>query len=240
MLRAFTLIELLVVISIISLLISILLPALGKAREASRGAACLSNLKQIGVAVIVYTQSYKDYLPIGYDLDPGRPEGQWAFPMSWDEYLCVNGGLGRPVYKTSDKPRILVCPEINRTDTQNPRWGHYAMNSELCGWKNGSSTWQRKPGKISAPKQASETLLIAERADRKEVNDLSQWNTMLAYREPYGTTTYLAERHNGAGNVLFFDGHVKAVNKPGKNLWHVAGGGALYNAAYRPLWFGQY
>lgn len=238
--RAFTLIELLVVISIISLLISILLPALSKAREASRSSACLSNLKQIGMATFVYSQTYKDFLPIGFDSDPARPDGLWSFPMSWDEYLCADGGLGRTIHQNSDKPQILVCPELGKWDTQNPRWGHYAVNQELFGWKNFSSSWVRQPGKITAPMQPSQTLMITERADSQEVDGTSQWNIMLAFREPYGTSTYLADRHLDAGNVLFFDGHVNAVKKPMKNLWHVAGGGVLSNSDYRPLWFGKY
>src|SRR5918993_1838989 len=60
---AFTLVELLVVIGIIALLISMLLPALNKAREASKAANCLSNLRQINTAFLLFAHDNKGYLP---------------------------------------------------------------------------------------------------------------------------------------------------------------------------------
>src|SRR5687768_13964086 len=62
----FTLVELLVVIGIIAILIGILLPTLGRAREASRRVACLSNLRELNHHLVMYAQLYHDRLPIGY------------------------------------------------------------------------------------------------------------------------------------------------------------------------------
>src|SRR6188472_2214240 len=62
----FTLVELLVVIGIIAVLISLLLPALNKAREAANRTACLSNLHQIHIMLTMYANQNKDKVPLGY------------------------------------------------------------------------------------------------------------------------------------------------------------------------------
>ena len=65
--RAFTFIELFVVIAIVALLAALLLPVLGRARESGRATACLSNLRQLGVALQLYVQDNQNRLPVMYD-----------------------------------------------------------------------------------------------------------------------------------------------------------------------------
>jgi prepilin-type N-terminal cleavage/methylation domain-containing protein len=69
--RAFTLVELLVVIGIIAVLISLLLPALNRAKEAANRAACLSNLHQINIMLVMYANQYKDKIPLGFSTATG-------------------------------------------------------------------------------------------------------------------------------------------------------------------------
>ncbi len=98
---AFTLIELLVVISIIALLVGILLPALGAARKTAQRAVCLSNQRQVGVAMTAYATNNKGYLPYAYYHENGI-ETRW-----WHRLILDGAAVGSVEEGSSSN---LVCP----------------------------------------------------------------------------------------------------------------------------------
>lgn len=112
--RGFTLVELLVVIGIIALLISILLPSLGAARERARVVKCLANLQQLGVAAVTYSaQNKNSLLPLAYYQDLGDPSGKnWS--DTWATLLVAGGFLSYPTgLSETDTPSfdsVFRCP----------------------------------------------------------------------------------------------------------------------------------
>src|SRR5687768_1575996 len=109
--RGFTLIELLVVIAVIAILAAILFPVFAQAREKARQAACASNLKQAGLAVVMYAQDYDETFPFAAFNPPGQPLITWydlvePYVKSGTAgvFTPAGGGAGRKF------ARFWVCP----------------------------------------------------------------------------------------------------------------------------------
>lgn len=109
----FTLIELLLVVAIIAILISMLIPALGKARETSQGLACTANMKQITFAATAYAQENKD--TIWYDWDrSGKTSNSWCF--SYESGVKVPGLVFKYL---QDAHKVFECPKNKRKGANN-------------------------------------------------------------------------------------------------------------------------
>lgn len=115
---SFTLIELLVVVAIIAILAAMLLPALQQAREKARQIVCMSNLKQLGVVMMIYAADYNGYGPF------------YSGNIRWGWPLINNGYIPAPKV---GKPTIIICPSYpSRTWTGDPA-NAYAQARSMWG-----------------------------------------------------------------------------------------------------------
>jgi prepilin-type N-terminal cleavage/methylation domain-containing protein/prepilin-type processing-associated H-X9-DG protein len=182
--KAFTLIELLVVVAIIAILAALLLPTLSRAKQRAWSTACLSNVRQIGLASRMYANDHADALP--------RSAHQGASWVATLQPYCGGTNLWR-------------CPR----DSHPTRRYSFALNDYLLPPASGSNAPDySQASKVPTP---TETFWLGECHDKYVNNDHFHFSP--ANDGDYSPPTFAAQiattRHLSAANYLFVDGHAQ-------------------------------
>ena len=225
--RGFTLIELLVVIAIIAILAAILFPVFAKAREKARQTACASNLKQIGIATMMYVQDYDEFFPPnggGDALDANNCGGGYS-PGGIDPLSPPDAIM--PYVKSS---ALFLCPDDTRNVPSNYLdFGpvcSYGFNGYVIGENTNAAPVVRMTASLAKLSQPSLVVLVYE---DNYVNGAAppaagRWRTIGCsdfadsfYSSPVpnsvnGGLAY--GRHNDGANWLMADSHVKWLKIP--------------------------
>lgn len=226
--KGFTLIELLVVIAIIAILAAILFPVFAQAREKARQATCASNLKQIGLAVIQYTQDYDETLPPSNYNDPVQPTSPTTWMFIIDPY--VKAGYPQAAAATnSNVASVFSCPDFSSTQVvanATPAHSYVSNANVMPGWISATgytpSNW---PAVTTASlKRPSQLVLIGEAAGGSRIftwgDDVSNPPSAAGsgvFQQCQAIYLRARLRHSGGSNYLFADGHVKLFKAPGKS-----------------------
>ena len=232
----FTLVELLVVVAIISLLVSLMLPALAKARMAARSVECLSRLRSIGMWGVMYAQDWNGILPTSGGQAPPPASRNYYFwqvsPTKWQDKCPDYVGSS---WKTLKSP--LHCPQASifsseKVNEPNNRSFSYALEQKMGGGGQGSDTTDTKNFPVPTSYDAtSSRVWFADASGKYQVDPLPSWASGVAfyfneffqfkYRPGTGTEQYTpwpwreeyeSVTHPGrSANVLFGDAHGESV-----------------------------
>jgi prepilin-type N-terminal cleavage/methylation domain-containing protein/prepilin-type processing-associated H-X9-DG protein len=222
--KGFTLIELLVVIAIIAILAAILFPVFAKARDKARQTVCSSNLKQIGMVAIMYTEDWDGYLPVCVNKSVSPwvvwvdtlaksidRDAAWSMSEASPDKSGWSGGA-------KSTHSLFLCPSAPRVFTSAESLYGVSMgyNSRLgtnfgAGWISAGYV----PRDLN--KQNASLILITDGASSQSHRSFEGTGT------PPNNTTISIGRHNDGANLFFADGHVK---------WHpvseIKGWGSVY------------
>ena len=217
--KAFTLVELLVVISIMSLLMAILMPALAKARQHSKNVVCLSNLRQMAILAHIYATSNDDYYPLAYTATSLDFTTMTSVQRCWDfttvhdwstssAAVTVKPGI---LWEANGQMEIYQCPSFKGpSNTSDDPFTGYNYNTSYIGSPAQSA-------KIIQVKHPSSTAIFGDGefvdGDKRGANKYMRapWPNPrdggFSSDQWAGTQGY---RHMGKTNVAFCDGRVQS------------------------------
>lgn len=198
--RAFTLIELLVIVAIIAILAAILFPVFGRARENARRTVCQSNMKQLGLAYMQYTQDYDERSPAIY--------------LAGSPTLRTPGMVLDPYIKSALTWR---CPSDNSQNQNavdaNYTYVSYGYNSFMMNKSLPPTGGWRTPIPIAMLQTPALDCLFAGSWNSSGgwiLDNPGTYNRIEGNAE--GATDVIKRGHMNGGNILYADGHVKWMN----------------------------
>jgi len=189
--RAFTLIELLVVISIVSLLMSILLPALGKAREAAQAVQCSSNLRGMGIAYAMYTDMSQGYFPPRSLIMAGDESigTRWLGPtyrMSKVDLLPNNTDEYKPV-NTKHCPALMGDRPIRYESSDPNNYSHYITDEEVVGiWHGLNNKWTNETFRVDGIYKPASIFISADARVRLDNNNDGNFDDPVVQNQTIG------------------------------------------------------